>query len=117
MGPESKNLSHIQQGWRHGAHTEVKCIAGRIPEAQSSGKQVFISVNQLLGQKNGIINPGSPPVTPISREKPINPVCPFDWTVPHLTGRKRPAQILANPRIRSQGRSTLKTQRSLSILF
>ncbi|KAI5318300.1 hypothetical protein L3X38_038008 [Prunus dulcis] len=99
MGHEPKDLSHIQQGWRHRTHTEIKCIAGRIPEAQSSGKQVLIPVNRLLGQENGIINPGSPPVTPISREKSVNPVYPFDRTVPHLAGRERPAQILANPRV------------------
>ncbi|KAI5322691.1 hypothetical protein L3X38_031763 [Prunus dulcis] len=117
MGPEPKNLSHIQQGWRHRTHTEVKCIAGRIPETQSSSKQVFIYVDRLLGQEDGIINSCSPPVNPIFWEKSVNPVCPFDWTVPHLAGRKRSAQILANPRIRSQGRSTLKTQRSFSIFF
>ncbi|KAI5320935.1 hypothetical protein L3X38_040643 [Prunus dulcis] len=117
MRPEPKDLSHIQQGWRHKTHTEVKCITGRIPETQSSGEQVLISVNRLLGQENGVISPRSPPVTPISREKSVNPVCPFDRTVPHLAGWERPAQILANPRIRSQGRSTFKIQRSLRILF
>lgn len=33
---EPKDLSHIQQGWSHRAHTEVKGIAGRILEAESS---------------------------------------------------------------------------------
>ncbi|KAI5317739.1 hypothetical protein L3X38_037446 [Prunus dulcis] len=93
MGPEPKDLSHIQQGWRHRTHTEVKCITGRIPETQSSGKQVLISINRLLGQENGIINPRSPLVTPISREKSVNPVCPFDRTVPHLAGWEGPAQF------------------------
>ena len=115
MGPKPKNLSHIQQGWRHRTYTEVECVTGRIPETQSSSKQVFISVDRLLGQKDGIIDPSSPPVAPISREKSVNLVCPFDWTVPHLAGREGSAQILANPRMRSQGRSALKTQRSLSI--
>ncbi|KAI5316920.1 hypothetical protein L3X38_036627 [Prunus dulcis] len=115
MGPEPKNLSHIQQGWRHRTYTEVECVTGRIPETQSSSKQVFISVDRLLGQKDGIIDPSSPPVAPISWEESVNPVCPFDWAVPHLAGREGSAQILANPRMRSQGRSALKTQRSLSI--
>ncbi|KAI5323058.1 hypothetical protein L3X38_032130 [Prunus dulcis] len=117
MGPKPKNLSHIQQSWSHGTHTEIKRVAGRIPKTQGSGKQVLISVNRLLGQKNVIIDPSSPPVTPISREKSVNPVCPFDWTVPHLAGRERSTQILANPRMRSQGRIALEAQRSLSVLF
>ncbi|KAI5327367.1 hypothetical protein L3X38_026763 [Prunus dulcis] len=101
MGPEPKHLSHIQQGWRHRTYTEVECVAGRIPEAQGSSKQVFISVDRLLGQKNGVIDPSSPPVAPISREESVNPVYPFDWAVPHLAGWEGPAQILANPRMRS----------------
>ncbi|KAI5334732.1 hypothetical protein L3X38_024865 [Prunus dulcis] len=117
MGPKPKDLSHIQQSRSHGTHTEIKCVTGRIPEAQSSSKQVLIPVDRLLGQKNGVIDPSSPPVTPISREKSVNPVCPFDWTVPHLAGRERSTQILADPRMRSQGRVAFETQRNLSVLF
>ncbi|KAI5330336.1 hypothetical protein L3X38_029734 [Prunus dulcis] len=117
MGPKPKNLSHVQQSRSHGTHTEIKGVAGRIPKTQGGSKQVLISVNRLFGQKNGVIDPSSPPVTPISREKSVNPVCPFDWTVPHLAGRERSTQILANPRMRSQGRIALEAQRSLSVLF
>ncbi|KAI5344820.1 hypothetical protein L3X38_012697 [Prunus dulcis] len=101
MGPKPKNLSHIQQSRGHGTHTKVKGVAGRIPKTQGSSKQVLISVNRMLGQKDCIINSSSPPVTPISRKKFFNPVSPFDWAVPHLAGREGSAQILANPRRRS----------------
>ncbi|KAI5323274.1 hypothetical protein L3X38_032346 [Prunus dulcis] len=49
MGPKPKDLSHIQQSRSHGTHTEIKCVTGRIPEAQSSSKQVLIPVDRLLG--------------------------------------------------------------------
>ncbi|KAI5340419.1 hypothetical protein L3X38_019693 [Prunus dulcis] len=101
MGPKPKNLSHIQQSRSHGTHTKIKGVAGRIPKTQGSSKQVLVSVNRLPGQKDCIINSSSPPMTPISREKFVNPVSPFDWAVPHLAGREGSAQILANPRMRS----------------
>ncbi|KAI5338851.1 hypothetical protein L3X38_018123 [Prunus dulcis] len=99
--PKPKNLSHIQQSRSHGTHTKIKGVAGRIPKTQGSSKQVLVSDNRLLGQKDCIINSSSPPVTPISREKFVNPVSPFDWAVPHLAGWEGSAQILANPRMRS----------------
>ncbi|CAL2237139.1 unnamed protein product [Prunus armeniaca] len=45
MGPEPKNLSHIQQSWHHWAYTKIERVAGRILEAQGSSKQVLIPVD------------------------------------------------------------------------
>ncbi|KAI5347442.1 hypothetical protein L3X38_015321 [Prunus dulcis] len=50
-------------------------------------------------------------------EKSVNLVYPFGWTIPHLTRWKRTAQILVDPRMRSQGRGILKAKRSFSIIF
>ncbi|KAI5313181.1 hypothetical protein L3X38_042355 [Prunus dulcis] len=95
IGSEPKNLSHIQQSRSYWAQVEVESIAGRILETQGSSQKILIPVDGLLGQKYGIIYASSPPVSSISWKKPVNPVSPLDWTVPHLTRRERTAQILA----------------------
>ncbi|KAI5323937.1 hypothetical protein L3X38_033010 [Prunus dulcis] len=74
MRSEPKNLSHIQQGWSHRAHSEVKGIAGRILEAQSNSQWILILVHRMLGQKDGIIYPSLPPVISIPLKESISPV-------------------------------------------
>ncbi|CAL8162803.1 unnamed protein product [Prunus armeniaca] len=54
-------------------------------KVEGGSEQILVPIDRLFGQEECIINSSHFPVSPISRNEPVNPVSPLHWTVSHFT--------------------------------